>query len=76
MVQDVNVDPDGRDKVSIIHAHGENRRVLLNSKTAVEGAEVEVQGGELIIKLSLYKDSKSGRGLVLVFRSKFFDMLY
>lgn len=68
IVQDINLDPDGRDKFSIEHVKKAGRRVILGVKSAKEGQYLMVRGGRLVIKFKPLKASKTGRGFVLVFR--------
>lgn len=71
IVQDMNLDPDGRDKFSITHVRKSSKKIIVNAKNGKEGSYVTVKGGKLVIKFKPFQKSKSGRGFVLVFRRKY-----
>lgn len=68
VVQDMNLDPDGRDKFSVLHCRHNVKKEVMNPKTGTEGSQLIVRGGKLVIKFKPFKTSKAGRGFVLVFR--------
>ena len=84
IVQDINLDPDGRDKFSLVHNGIESsavsdlelpvikqeRRIVMRTKEAVPGVSVEIKGGVLDVNFRPYRRTKGGRGFVLVFKSK------
>ena len=86
IVQDINLDPDGRDKFTFIHKYKEHRlhkgdvrgaftlikqerRTVMTTKEARSGVSVEVSGGRLVVNFRPFRNSKGGRGFVLVFKS-------
>ncbi|KAL4240706.1 hypothetical protein ACF0H5_001497 [Mactra antiquata] len=68
IVQDMNLDPDGRDKFNVQHITKLTTETVMDSKTSKEGTHVIVRGGKLIIHFKPTKSSKSGRGFILIFR--------
>lgn len=68
IVQDMNLDPDGRDKFSITHVRKSSKDTIVNAKTGREGSYFTVKGGKLVIRFKPFQKSKSGRGFILVFR--------
>ncbi|XP_053393317.1 uncharacterized protein LOC123564675 isoform X2 [Mercenaria mercenaria] len=68
IVQDMNLDPDGRDKFSVTHVKKSSSKEIMDAKSGREGSQVTVKGGKLVIKFKPFEKSKSGRGFVLVFR--------
>ncbi|WAQ96768.1 hypothetical protein MAR_029458, partial [Mya arenaria] len=69
-IQDINLDPNGRDKLTMyqVGRNGERNYVISAAKEARIGRVITVQDGKLVIRLKRFKRSKSGRGLVLVFQ--------
>lgn len=86
----MNLDPDGRDKFSLVHKFIESRsapgsdlpvitqerRIVMKTKEAVSGVSLEVSGGVLDVNFRPYRRTKGGRGFVLVFKSKKIIMFY
>lgn len=82
IVQDMNLDPDGRDKFSLVHKYldgdrtegnefpviRQERRIVMKTKRARSGVTVEVSGGTLDVNFRAYHNTKGGRGFVLVFK--------
>lgn len=82
----MNLDPDGRDKFSLVHKYvdgdriegnefpviRQERRIVMKTKRARSGVTVEVSGGTLDVNFMAYRNTKGGRGFVLVFKSKTF----
>lgn len=70
LLQDINLDPDGRDKFTIEHIVRRRRQEVMNAKSATEGRQLILRGGKVAIKLTPFSKTKAGRGLVIVFRRR------
>ena len=86
----MNLDPDGRDKFSLVHKSIESsavndsdlsvvkqeRRIVMTTKEAIPGVSVEIKGGVLDVNFKPFRRTKGGRGFVLVFKSKIIICLF
>lgn len=72
IIQDMNLDPDGRDNFTVEHITKSSKSTIMNAQSCKEGTQVFVRGGKLVIHFKPFKTSKSGRGFILIFRSKSF----